>query len=105
MIVIIEIIKIIDDLIELKFEKILIDLNVLWFDDFIWNDLIKLIANNDFLKFCAVFVVSNLTTDLNWFLMIMFNLICILTVWYLYQFSRFLCFHQEVDWFVFFFIH
>ena len=63
------------DLIDLKFEKI-VDLNISWLDDFIWNDLIKLIVN-DFLKFCAVFVVSNLMTDLNWFLMIIFTLACI----------------------------
>ena len=55
LIVIMKTIKIINDLINLKFEKIL-DLNVLWFDDFIWNDLIELIVC-DFLKFCAVFVV------------------------------------------------
>ena len=54
LIVIIKTIKIIDDLIELKFEKISINLNVSWFDDFIWNDLMKLIIN-DFLKFYAVF--------------------------------------------------
>ena len=63
------------DLIDLKFEKI-VDLNISWFDDFIWDDLIKLIVN-DFLKFCAVFVDSDLMTDLNWFLMIKFNLVCI----------------------------
>ena len=73
--VIIETIKIINDLIEWKFEKISIDLNVAWFDNFIWNDLMKLIIN-DFLKFCAVFVVSSLVINLNWFLMIIFHLVC-----------------------------
>ena len=74
-------IKTIDDLIELKFEKISIDLNVSWLDDFIWNDLMKLIVCKlivcDFFEFCAVFVVSDLVINLNWFLIIMFNLICI----------------------------
>ena len=51
------------DLIDLKFEKI-VDLNISWLDDFIWNDLMKLIVN-DFLKFCAVFVDSDLVIDLN----------------------------------------
>ena len=74
--VIIETIKTINDLIELKFEKISIDLNVLWLDNFIWNDLIELIVC-DFLRLCAIFVVSNLVTNLNWFLMIIFNLVCI----------------------------
>ena len=78
LIVILKTIKIIDDLIELKFEKISVDLNISWFDDFIWSDLIKLIVN-DFLNFCVVFVVSNLMTDLTWFLMIIFNLICIVS--------------------------
>ena len=75
LIVIIKTTETIDDLIELKFEKI-VNLYISWFDDFIWNDLIELIIC-DFLKFCVVFVVSNLMINLNWFLMIIFNLICI----------------------------
>ena len=74
--VIIETIKIINNLIELKFEKISVDLNVSWLDDFIWDDLMKLIIN-DFLRFCAAFVVSNLVINLKWFLIIIFNLVCI----------------------------
>ena len=76
LVVIIKTTKIIDDLIELKFRKISIDLNISWFDDFIWDDLMKLIIN-DFLKSCAAFAVSNLMINLNWFLMIIFNLVCI----------------------------
>ena len=85
--VVLKAIEIIDDLIELKFEKVSIDLNISWFDDFIWGDLIELIVS-DFLNFCVafavsnlmiVFVVSSLMTDLNWFLMIIFNLICIIS--------------------------
>ena len=51
LIIIMKTTKTIDDLIKLKFEKI-VDLNVLWLDDFIWNDLIKLIIC-DFLRLCA----------------------------------------------------
>ena len=75
LIVIMKITETIDDLIKLKFEKI-VNLNISWFDDSIWNDLIELIIC-DFLKFCVVFVVSNLMINLNWFLMIIFNLACI----------------------------
>ena len=69
--------KTICDLIDLKFEKI-VDLNISWLDDFIWSDLMKLIVN-DFLRFCAAFVDSNLVIDLNWFLIIKFNLVCIVS--------------------------
>ena len=67
--VVIKTIKMIDDLIELKFEKISINLNVSWFDDFIWSDLMKLIVCKlivcDFFELCAVFVVSDLMINLN----------------------------------------
>ena len=95
--VVMKTIKTIDDLIELKFEKF-VDLNISWFDNFIWNDLMQLIVC-DFLRFCAVFVVSNLMADLDWFLMIIFNLIWLLTIRYLYQFLQFSCFHRKFDWF------
>ena len=76
LVVIIKTIKIIDDLIELKFEKNVVDLNVSWFDDFIWNDLNELNVC-DFLRFCAAFFILNLVTNLNSFLIVIFNLVCI----------------------------
>ena len=78
LIVIMKTIKIIDDLIELKLKKKIVDLNVSWLDNFIWSDLNELNVC-DFLMFCAVFVVLNLVINLNWFLMIIFNLVCIVS--------------------------
>ena len=79
--VVIETIKTIDDLIKLKFWEVSVDLNVSWLCGFIWGGLMKLIVCKlivcDFFEFCAVFVVSDLVTNLNWFLIIMFNLACI----------------------------
>ena len=69
LVVVIKTIKAIDDLIELKFEKISVDLNVSWLGDFIWDDFMKLIVYKlivcDFFEFCVVFAVSNLMTNLN----------------------------------------